>query len=63
MNMENQPSALRKIVVGQPSLVVRRWSFATPFWPFATRVAYNLFKHKNAPAMLPEHWLYLMADS
>jgi hypothetical protein len=33
---------------GKSSLVVRRWSLANRF-------AYNLFKHKNAPAMLPEH--------
>jgi hypothetical protein len=23
----------------------------------------NLFKHKNAPAMLPEHAVFLMAES
>jgi hypothetical protein len=56
MNMGDQLSALS----AQEN---RRWSFVVGRWSFATRFAYNLFKHKNAPAMLPEHWIYLMAES
>jgi hypothetical protein len=43
MGIRCQLSAVSKIVVGRASLAVRE------------PLCYNLFKHKNAPAMLPEH--------
>jgi hypothetical protein len=68
MGISCQPSAIGHQLSGKSSLVVRRWSFALSSafdrqQKHQTSFACNLFKHKNAPAMLPEHWLYLMAES
>jgi hypothetical protein len=49
-----QLSALRIIVVGRRSSVVAKAK---------SLFAIHLFKHKNAPAMLPEHSVFLMAES
>jgi hypothetical protein len=47
-----QPSGQSSSVVGLRSLAKAK-----------SLVAIHLFKHKNAPAMLPEHSVFLMAES
>jgi len=64
MGISRQPSAISLQENRRWSLAVGRRSSAFGRQQKHQRsFACNLFKHKNAPAMRPEHWLYLMAES